>query len=51
MIDVYKDIEGFLKTSFPKNNNPMFPKYGTEMFNINYNHQKVVGILATILKI
>lgn len=41
MIDVYKDIEGFLKTSFPKNNNPMSPKYDTEIFNINYNHQRV----------
>lgn len=41
MIDVYKDIEEFLKTSFPKNSNPMSPKYDTEIFNVNYNHQMV----------
>lgn len=36
-MDKYITIEEFLNTTFPKNNDPLSPKYNTEIFNITWN--------------
>lgn len=41
LMDKYLTIDDFLFTSFPKNNNPMSPKYDTKIFNLKWNNNDV----------
>ena len=41
LIAKYKTIKDFLEEEFPKNNNPMSPKYNTEIFDIKWNGHRV----------
>lgn len=41
LMDKYLTIDDFLSTSFPKNNNPMSPKYDTKIFNLKWNNNDV----------
>lgn len=41
LMDKFLTIEDFLKTHFPKNNNPLSPNNDTEIFNIRWNMKPI----------
>lgn len=56
LMDKYLTIDDFLSTSFPKNNNPMSPKYDTKIFNLKWNNhsvyiRKMVNTLGDLIEI